>query len=467
MTTRTPPAPTDAVARIRAELDHPIVDGDGHLVEIVPLVVELVGDLAGADTAARFSRYLGTMFGPGSGYTPVRTPFWGSPGPTLDRLTTALPALMYERLGALGIDFGLLYPGVALPVMGCPDTELRQVAARALNTYYAELYGPYADRLTPTAVIPMFTPEEAIAELDHAVGTLGLKSVVMTGVIPRRRADGTEGWIDTLGHDSDFDYDPLWARCQALGVVPAFHGIGFGWGSRTSRTNYVYNHLGNFAAAQEAVCRSLVMGGVTTRFPDLRFAFLEGGVTWGCQLHADLIGHWAKRSGEAILANDPANLDVELADRLIDDWATGRLADRAEVVRASMRVNPSAAVDRSTIDEFAESGIEGPADITRIFAQQLFFGCEADDPLNSLAFSALLPHGARLNAFFGSDIGHWDVPDMTDVLPDAWEAVEEGHLTRTDFRDFTFANVVRMFTDMNPAFFSGTAIESSIPARTR
>ena len=31
----------------------------------------------------------------------------------------------------------------------------------------------------------------------------------------------------------------------------------------------------------EAVCKALFMGGVTRRFPALKFAFLEGGVGWG------------------------------------------------------------------------------------------------------------------------------------------------------------------------------------------
>ena len=458
--------PSAKVRAIRDEIDHPVVDGDGHLVEILPLVVEFVGEIAGPGLAKAFTRYLGTMFSDGSGFAPVRQPFWGSPGPTVDRLSTALPALMYERLTEFGLDFAVLYPGVGLALMSCADAELRQVGARAINTYYAEVFGSYGDRMTPTAVIPMFTPDEAVAELDYVVGTLGLKAVVMTGVVPRpSRADGVVGWIDTLGHDSDCDYDPLWARCQTLGVVPAFHGIGFGWGSRTSRTNYVYNHLGNFAAAQEAICRSLIMGGVTSRFPDLRFAFLEGGVSWAAQLYADLIGHWEKRNGQAILANDPAALDVDLADRLVDEYASGPLANRRDVIRNSLRASPSAAVDPATIDEFVASAIGGPDDVGRIFSQQLFFGCEADDPLNALAFTPrFLPLGTRLNAFFGSDIGHWDVPDQREVLPEAWEPVEEGHLSRANFRDFAFGNVLRMYTEVNPTFFSGSMVEAGATA---
>jgi predicted TIM-barrel fold metal-dependent hydrolase len=449
--------------QIRQGLRHPIVDGDGHLVEITPILLDIVRDLAGSDTAARFARYLGQMFAEGWAGLPVRQPFWGSPGPTIDRMTTALPALMYEQLEELGIDFAVLYPGLGLPLMACADDELRQVGARALNDYLAELYLPYADRFTPTAVIPTFTPDEALDELSHAVGVLGFKAIVMTGVVPRSdRSDGAQGWLDTLGHDSAFDYDSVWARCQQLKVTPAFHGIGFGWGSRTSRTNYVYNHLGNFAAAQEAICRSLIMGGVTKRFPDLRFAFLEGGATWAAQLCCDLVAHWEKRNGEAVRAYDPAALDVETAERLIANYATGRLAKSVERLRSSVRVPPSAAVDLATLDEFAESGISGAEDIAEIFERQLFFGCEADDPLTSVAFrSELLPLGIKLNAFFGSDIGHWDVPDQRLVVPEAWEHVTEQRLTLADFADFTYSNVVRMLSEVNPEFFNGTTLATT------
>ena len=83
--------------------------------------------------------------------------------------------------------------------------------------------------------------------------------------------------------------------------------------------------------------------------------------------------------------------------------------------------------------------------------------------MNALAFDdALLPHGGRLNAMFASDIGHWDVPDVREVLPEAWELVEDGHLTEANFADFTCGNVVRMLTAMNPRFFEGTAVADAV-----
>ena len=71
-------------------------------------------------------------------------------------------------------------------------------------------------------------------------------------------------------------------------------------------------------------------------------------------------------------------------------------------------------------------------------------------------------YGARLNAILGSDIGHWDVPDMTKVMVEAYELLDEGFVTEADFRDFTYANVVRMHTGMNPDFFKGTVVEAEV-----
>ncbi len=83
--------------------------------------------------------------------------------------------------------------------------------------------------------------------------------------------------------------------------------------------------------------------------------------------------------------------------------------------------------------------------------------------MTSAAFNTgVNPFGSRLGAMLGSDIGHWDVPDMSRVLEEARECVESGWLTERDFRDFVFSNPVRFYTDTHPGFFEGTAIESEV-----
>ena len=359
--------PKESVRKIRAQLDHPIIDADGHQIEFMPLVIDQVARLLGPSGAEHFVRYISSVADPDTDTHSRSRTFWGLPEEnTLDRMTSTLPRLLYERLEALGLDFALLYPTIGLTMLGCAEPELRQATCRALNNYNAEMYQGYRDRIEPVAVIPCFTPEEAIAELDHAVGHLGLKSIVTASVIPRSAEDRNMGvpWLDTLGHGSLYDYDPVWARCLELGVVPAFHGLGYGWGTRVSRENYVYNHIGSFAAAQEAVCRSLVMGGVPQRFPSLHFAFLEGGTAWGCQLYADLLGHYEKRNKEAVLQFDPKRFDVDLCRKLMNEFADDAFAQRADDYLAGTEIMRGAPVDVKGFDDFATSGrtrSRGPA----------------------------------------------------------------------------------------------------------
>ena len=115
--------------------------------------------------------------------------------------------------------------------------------------------------------------------------------------------------------------------------------------------------------------------------------------------------------------------------------------------------------DPSTIDEFDSCGVETKEDIQALFERRFFFGCEADDPMNAMAFDRdKIPMRARLNAIFASDIGHWDVPDFRGVLPEAWELVEDGHLEGDDFRAFTCDNAISLLAGARADFFEGTAV---------
>lgn len=146
-----------------------------------------------------------------------------------------LPKLLYERLDDFGLDVSILYPTFGLLAPHLDDQEIRLAACRAYNTYHADIFGEYNDGLIPVAVIPMHTPEEAIAELDHAVGTLRMKTVMLAGhvvrPIPAAQRISPEAarysyWLDTFCLDSDYDYDPVWAKCVELKVAPTFHSIG-------------------------------------------------------------------------------------------------------------------------------------------------------------------------------------------------------------------------------------------------
>jgi predicted TIM-barrel fold metal-dependent hydrolase len=468
--------PSDKVTAIRERIGHPIIDSDGHLIEYLPLVRDFIVEEAGEDVAKGYDRSVKSALARAANPSPEgrrqlgihAVGVWGIPARnTLDRATVMLPELHYRRLDELGIDYAVLYPTYGLSVTALPNDELRCALARAVNRYYAEVYADYRDRLEPVAAIPTFTPEEAIAELDHAVGDLGLKTVMFGGTIPRPYEDAPTSpgrWIDTLGHDSRYDYDPVWRRCEELGVAPTFHSGGQGWGTRMSTTNNSYNQVGNFAAADEGTCRSLVFGGVPMRFPRLRFAFQEGGVAWAAALLAGIAAHWEKRNIRAIQHYNPANLDRELLVRLFEEYATGGIAERqARLDDGLVMLSDPDELPRD-VDMFTESQLTDVDDLLDIFANRFFFGCEADDPMNVLAFaSSLNPGGVTLPALFASDVGHWDVPDMRDVVPEAWELVEDGHIDEEQFRAFVFDNPVRLWTATNPDFFAGTVVSKALP----
>ncbi len=469
-------------ARVRDSVDHPILDGDGHFVEVWPLaheeIVSYVEQEAGAALRDRFleghaqpfdtTSSLRTIAGDTDRWQSMPS-WWGWPTEnTLDRATSYLPELLYQRLDDFGIDVTILYASMSLSFLDMDDAELAPVVCRALNRMHARLFEPYRDRIVVGALIPMNTPDGAVETLEHAVG-LGLKTGAISGYI-RRPIAATERQhgkldppvvrYDNYGMDSEYDYDPFWARCCELQFSPISHSSDQYHNVARSPSSYVYNHVGGLGRGHEALCKSLFLGGVTKRFPDLRIGFLEGGVAWACSLYADLIGHFEKRGGHAIERLDPDRLDVDALMTLFDAHGDPQIkASREQVGRYFAQ--PGARPEQ--LDEFAAVGLESAAQIKQRFVPNFYFGCEADDPLVPWAFADRVnPFGARLRAMLGSDISHWDVSDMTEPIAESYEGVEEGRMSELDFREFAFSNSVRLHAGMNPDFFVGTIVEGAV-----
>jgi hypothetical protein len=72
------------------------------------------------------------------------------------------------------------------------------------------------------------------------------------------------------------------------------------------------------------------------------------------------------------------------------------------------------------------------------------------------------PMAVKLKAMMSSDIGHWDVTDMNEVVEEAHELVEDGLISEEDFRDYTFTNAATLYAGMNPDFFKGTTCEAAV-----
>ena len=462
---------------IRSKLGHPIIDSDGHTLEIGPILLDFVEKIGGGDIKKRYEESMRQawnlrwydMSAEQRRYEFSTAPAWWVM-PTensLDRATASLPRLLNERMDELGIDYAVLYPTRSLVLDRIPDPEVRQIGSRAVNAYHAELYGSYSKRMTTAAAIPMHTPQVAIEELEFAVNDLGMKVAMIEGRSLRPLSGAKDApphlaylnsRMDVIGLDSDYDYDPFWAKCMELNIAPASHAANLGWGTR-STSNYMFNHMATFALAHEPVAKALFMGGVTKRFPGLNIAFLEGGVGWACRLYADMVGHWVKRNGVDIMKLDPKNLDVDALMSMIEENGEPSQKARLKEIREFYLADEPAPEE---LDDWSHVPMDQAEEMLDLFVKPFYFGCEADDPMNAHAFNSKVnPYGARLQAVFSSDIGHWDVPDMREVVEEAYELVEDELITADDFRDFTFTNAVHLYAGMNQDFFKGTVVEEA------
>jgi len=331
----------------------PVIDSDGHWLEYGPMLVDYLRKLAVTRAADGFlsrERNVGNtiLMSPEQRREERRPRQPGVVGVTDEEHARTAPprsrpdCCISEWTNSASI-FTVLYPTAGLGVPFIGNDERRQATCRAMNMYMADAFREFADRMTPAAVIPMNTPAEAIAELEHVVKTLGLKVVVMGSLVrrpnpfagPGRRGSRANGMVRRARNRQRIRLRP---RVGEVRRVESRADLSqrlararpFASPHRISRTN----HIGHFATAGEAVCKAIFMGGVTRRFPTLKFAFLEGGVGWACQLYADLIGHWKKRNASALAEVDPANLDRNQLAELLGEYGGREMGQSRELVQA-------------------------------------------------------------------------------------------------------------------------------------
>lgn len=187
----------------------------------------------------------------------------------------------------------------------------------------------------------------------------------------------------------------------------------------------------------------------------------------------DADGHWLEPAAlllatlKEVAGSDVADrLDIARLRSLVEEYGEPQQRKYVDTVAhypSSIKLNKTidelAGRDEPTADDFAASGMDGPDKLAALF-DRCFLGCEADDV--SVAWAFHKSAGNKLRPVFGSDIGHFDVADMSHPQVEAYEHVEHGYLNEEQFREFTYLNVARLHTRMNPGFFSGTIVESAV-----
>ena len=105
----------------------------------------------------------------------------------------------------------------------------------------------------------------------HAVNELGFKVIMLSGTVPRRvPTNPTELFVDTIGLDSPYDYEPRWKTCIDLHVAVTDHGGSWYWPDRLSPTNMIFNPVGHFAKAFTLAVAVLYSGAFRGGTPTFR-----------------------------------------------------------------------------------------------------------------------------------------------------------------------------------------------------
>ena len=281
---------------------------------------------------------------------------------------------------------------------------------------------PYRDRTTVGALIPMLDPKLAIDELEYAVRELGFKTAVFAG--HARRPIGDE-WRLPPRHLRDRQRVRLRpavgqvrrarhrARVPQLAAGAPRHPVGDELRVQPRRRS-----CGEPRIAVQVV----VPVGRDPPVPDAPLRLPRRRRRLGLQP--------ARRPGgalgEAQRERDPLTRSRSPRRRRAAR-AVRALRRRVACAPASRRAARRTSRDRARVPSSSTSSQRPRSsrcnDLRDRFVPNFYFGCEADDRLVTWAFAEHVnPAGARLRPIFGSDISHWDVPDMTEPVEEALRA---------------------------------------------
>jgi predicted TIM-barrel fold metal-dependent hydrolase len=233
-----------------------IFDADGHIMEDVPAIIERLPEKFHESSLLNV-----TGIFPGVGPHPV----------SLARLpegagSASRPEDWAQFIADLSLRAAVIYPSYGLAHGWTVDVDMAIGTARAYNDWLAQTYLPNPT-LKGMALVPMHEPDAAVDELKRAVTELGMLGAVLPAT----------GLSQHLGAKA---YWPIYAEAERLQCCISVHGgIHGGLGFDKVNVLALHNAFGH-AFSQSIALGTMVYNGIFDRFPNLRVAYLEGGLGW-------------------------------------------------------------------------------------------------------------------------------------------------------------------------------------------
>jgi uncharacterized protein len=185
---------------------------------------------------------------------------------TLGSQALTAPTERLRDLDAGGIDVQVNFPTLFLDPL-TEDAAFEAALMASYNQFLAQACAQAPERLKWAAVLPLRSPERAVAET-RRVRELGAVCAATTA-----------GTIGDLGLDQA-GLDPLWAELERSGLPFCIH---CGWcndGVRKPFNTSYGAHVLGFTVPVLMAFFAFVGGGILDRFPRLKLGFLEAGCEW-------------------------------------------------------------------------------------------------------------------------------------------------------------------------------------------
>lgn len=159
---------------------------------------------------------------------------------------------------------------ISIMSLTCPNAlfgsrEDSLTVARMMNDRYAQAQRAYPDRLRWYATLPWQYPEDAVAELERAVG-IGAVGVVVIGNL--------EG-----EHLIDPRFDPIWSAIDKLGLPVQIHPAIPPGVSEMQMDKWHLGSSNGFLFDTTLALSKMIMSGFFDTYPNLKIIGLHGGGT--------------------------------------------------------------------------------------------------------------------------------------------------------------------------------------------
>ena len=148
------------------------------------------------------------------------------------------------------------------------DGELVMAGARAHNRWLAELCSVSPERRCGVATVPVLHDvDEAVAEIER-LAAAGFRAILIPTL-----------WADKPSYN-DLRYEPVWAACEANGMVVHVHSGGASRDIALDAPGVIAIYATEAWWWAARPLWALLWGGVFERHPGLRFAITEDGAWW-------------------------------------------------------------------------------------------------------------------------------------------------------------------------------------------